>query len=243
MTDYPMIFNTDSVRAILAGKKTQTRRLITQSNGKMERGNKIRTVWPTIDWASAYNLAIPQTTSKSWANRQRPSKTTERASCRTLVVQTALNFCSFVTCRLDIDDRIWVRETFGRDRANQICYRADGEERASHWKSPIYLQRKHSRIKLVVEAIKGQRLQLLTREDALAEGMHADGDPRYPDEVHLIWSGRHPHPRDRNKALGTPRFAFGNIWNEMQRPPYSWAYDPWVWAISFRVEEMEDRKL
>jgi hypothetical protein len=76
-------------------------------------------------------------------------------------------------------DRLWVRETFSYRRlpdigeGTRIWYWADGQPIEGDWSKPkpsIHMPRWASRLTLEVTAIRVQRLQDITDEDAIAEG-------------------------------------------------------------------------
>lgn len=81
-----------------------------------------------------------------------------------------------------------------------------------------------SRITLDVFAIRVERLQDITEEDAKAEGVK----PITYDPGGDCWTdGKH-------------RTAFNFLWNEINGwNPNSWDSNPWVWVVSFRRVEKE----
>jgi len=89
-----------------------------------------------------------------------------------------------------------VRETWARYRAtNGIAYRADytlhTEPRdlieGRKWKPSIFMRRVDSRLLLEIVSIQVERLNVLTMEQAIAEGFGS------PDEFAYLWSNMHPH--------------------------------------------------
>ncbi|MEM7048951.1 MAG: hypothetical protein AAF604_04790 [Acidobacteriota bacterium] len=117
-------------------------------------------------------------------------------------------------------NRLWVREEWGTisvldplpprsiGRQAPVHYRADGAG-SGRWRRAFHMPRWVSRITLEVLEVCPERLQKITQADLHAEGF---------DE------------------LG----AFAGAWDEIhgQHGPESWAGDPWVWAIRFRVAEV-----
>lgn len=156
-------------------------------------------------------------------------------------------------------DRLWVREStgFASDvSSGRIIgrYLADGSpvmrdgEPADWWYSrrlcpSIHMPRWASRITLEITDIRVERLQKISREDAIAEGAR-----EFPD----LPPGRHPYGQDPrwsmedpiyvSECLDTPRAAFANYWCKVNgkklpggvldsRP---WDENPWVWVVEFR---------
>ena len=107
-----------------------------------------------------------------------------------------------------VGDRLWVRETWGLHYG--VVYRATDTARPSGgWKPSIHMPRKFSRILLEITDVRVERLQKITHEDAVAEGI-----PNLPGaqaEYRILWD------RINGKRKGL-----------------AWADNPWVWALAFR---------
>lgn len=100
-------------------------------------------------------------------------------------------------------------------------FRADGEpvhwkEYGVPWTPSIFMPRKLSRIDLEIEAIRVERLQDISEEDAKAEGVEMpDGIEEPPD----FWSYKQ---------------EYEYLWEDINGKG-SWAANPWVWVIEFKV--------
>ncbi|WP_390264360.1 hypothetical protein [Halodurantibacterium flavum] len=123
-------------------------------------------------------------------------------------------------------DRLWVREAWtarmthgwtiadARSRMYQeeILYRADGHESIDGWWPSIHMPREFSRLTLIVTDVRVQRLEEISRGDAMEEGC--------------------PHA---NMAEGPdPRSWFSSLWNSLHGPE-AWKANPWVAALTFTV--------
>ncbi len=75
---------------------------------------------------------------------------------------------------------------------------------------------------VAIERTEIQRVQDISRADAIAEGMESVGGGRY----WLATPGL--------GAVASPEKAYRTFW-ESTESPESWNANPWVWAISFRV--------
>jgi hypothetical protein len=110
-----------------------------------------------------------------------------------------------------VGDRLRVREAFridGFTSRPSVVYRADADDPRVRWRSPIHMPRWASRITLVIEAVRVERLQAIDDADASAEGF----PPPLPrTEFHATWLSLH----------GT------SAWND----------NPWVWVLTFRRHE------
>lgn len=122
--------------------------------------------------------------------------------------------------------RLWVRETHAVIHDGSVVYRADlspgdladeSKVRRSArsaglatlpWRPSIFMQRRHSRITLEVTGVRVERLQSISVDDALREGVHP------------------PCIRDN----------FQRLWDSINggRAGRTWADNPLVWVISFR---------
>ena len=75
-----------------------------------------------------------------------------------------------------------------------------------------------------------ERVQEISEPDVVAEGI------RY-HEPSGYWLGRAHEIKGTPKCHPTAHVAFQDLWDETNahRPEFSWANNPWVWAVSFRV--------
>lgn len=197
MTDRPVIFGAPMVRALLAGTKTQTRRVI----------------------------RYPR-----WANVNEPM---EMHDDGLHALARATGCFSRVPIRYAPGDRLWVREAWGMNRGgfdvpapipkvrpardklrdDQIVYFAtetDSEILAEMPRRPsIHMPRWASRLTLAVTGVRVERLNDISRSDAIAEG--CDGTPGH-DTV----------------------CDFSELWESLHGTG-SWDANPWVVAITFTV--------
>jgi len=209
MIEKPILFNTEMVKAILAGKKTQTRRVV-KPQPKWEES-------PTfIDgfWCGRYTC-FP-------GNPDEP------------------NVVLFDTMKskYNVGDRLWVRETFSYCIGSEsFVYRAD-DHRANDpvvsgtikWKPSIFMPRKVSRINLRITDVRIERLQRLTYENAIAEGiLHRTGEI-----FGIDWYAGYIGAEWRTD----PIIAFRDLWDSINgKRGYGWNKNPWVWVVEFEAVE------
>lgn len=209
MTAHPMLFKAPMVRAILAGQKTQTRRIITTKNSTRDGW-----AWPTEprdwtfeahDWASAYVDAGPSPAGNAGPYLKVPLPTEETIHR--------------VYPRYQAGDRLWGKETFCFTDEGKIAYFADSWTECpaedGKWKPSIFMGRKHSRIDLAIVGVRPDRLQNISEEDAIAEGSQE------PSLLPIVG------------ACFTERDVYAKLWESINGPG-SWAKNPWVWVIEFR---------
>lgn len=223
MKERPVIFNGEMVRAILDGRKTQTRRVmkvqpespgfglrfITESLNSRDAGKYF--------WSQSDACGINKPRSKPFA-------------------------CPFG----QVADRLWVRETFAAFDADwkhpgkphdlkdgpwpNVVYPAsvakipDGTCRPS-----IHMPRWASRIMLEITAVRVERLNDISEEDARAEGVGS-----------AIWFAAKGVPEDEWVSLGKRGAIesshinqFATLWESIYGGE-SWSANPWCWVIEFK---------
>ena len=144
-------------------------------------------------------------------------------------------------------ERLWVRETFCykydsdyKPLDNQYWYRSsnpdveaipdegtelyrkDGSER-SPWIPSIHMPRKASRILLEITSIRAERLQDISEDDAIAEGILFNGD------YDLWWD----YQREQWICVD-PIDSYKSLICKINGPE-TWEKNPWVWVVEFKV--------
>lgn len=211
MTERPIIFSGPMVRAILAGRKTVTRRVV-----KLPK------------WAdSSQGIEVEQLHGDGppW-----PVAISRETGC-----PVDLD-CPYG----QPGDRLWVRETWTHDAPDIETARAAYEDallggmtygpyyRATEcapdtltWRPSIHMPRWASRITLEVMSVRVERLQEISEADAHAEGATwADNRPG------------HDYPK-------TKREAFSALWDSINGKSHPWSSNPWVWRVEFKRVEAE----
>lgn len=207
MKERPILFSGAMVRALLAGSKTQTRRVVK------------RQPWASCLIEEGMDGEAPFIYSALHGEGPGHDVQESRSPC---------------TCPYGKPgDRLWVRETFdflpdgGPDepQACVIVYWATGstEPRSApesynpmiygreKVRPSIHMPRWASRITLEVTGVRVERLHGITRGDAMAEGC--------------------PFP---NMAQGPdPRDWYAELWGAINGPG-NWDANPWVWVVEFR---------
>lgn len=240
MADRGVIFCGSSVRALVDGRKTQTRRLLSPSNLRVWTGG--------LDHGGGYvrpDAAMMQAALNNARNFRtiegRLNWVTDPAPHQTGAVMAQwLGRLCYAS-----GDRLWVRENHfvvndGHGADYLVRYDAD---RAEHWcmdrtgcwagspspakRSSCFLPRWASRLTLTVTDVRVQRLQEISETDAIAEG---------------CFKGKTTGRIFENQAamrLGADEWAQARDWYadrwEMLHGAKSWDANPWVVALTFTV--------
>jgi len=234
-----IIFNTEMVKATLDGRKTQTRRVVTPTTSVVGVGS---VDWSNFCWDSSEiykdtchhghteELKAPL----PWVDNSVSPKygvdhTWEYLHVPYLWSEQSAIYRIFP--RYEVGDRLWVRETLRKSNigiptryaADDCPVFRDGET-PTVWpfnKSScpsIFMPRWASRITLEITEVRVERLQEITEEDAVAEGM----------------TGR-LYQEATGGLMSCAYAVFHWLWDSINaKRGYGWDTSPWVWVISFR---------
>lgn len=208
MKERPIIFNAEMVRAILDGRKTQTRRVM-----------KVQPEYPELGLRHIVDSTNSDDIGKYfWSQSD---------ACGINKPRSKPFSCPFG----QVGDRLWVRETFmdltgtgieaTTGKFEGFAYRADTpagsygdevrKEYGLKWTPSLHMPRKACRILLEITAVRVERLNDISEEDAKVEGA--------PTELCLI---------GQKHFLG-----FRTLWKSIYGEE-SWSANPWVWVIEFK---------
>ncbi|SAH65259.1 Uncharacterised protein [Enterobacter bugandensis] len=226
-----MIFNGEMVRAILDGRKTQTRRImnVQPSDGFHPTHNgydlDLNAHWYTPGVVDKNGYLQPAKKDVFGVADENEGYT-----------------CPFGT----VGDRIWVRETFcavpDHDEpagCSALLYAADGNGPYGKWTPSIHMPRCASRITLEITGVRVERLDKISEEDAVAEGMQGvicrscKGDPDYsttkydPDTLAAV-------DEIPCQSCASNRSKFFSLWDSIYGEGNHCMGD-WVWVIEFKV--------
>lgn len=219
MKERGMIFNGEMVRAILDGRKTQTRRIMKPQPEPCPRGGHW---WPSNVLKTMLHVEDEMQNGKGgWGG----------------LVGDA---CPFG----DVGDRIWVRETWaeaGASAPDLKLYRANYPEHVPsiyenvppaeeiRWTPSIHMPRTASRIQLEITDVRVERLNAISEEDAEAEGI--DMEALYDSQDCYDCIADH-NMTGRPIVTGAFKYLWESIYGEE-----GWKSNPWVWVIEFKRVE------
>ncbi|HAW5924962.1 TPA: hypothetical protein JL215_002320 [Escherichia coli] len=220
MKERGMIFNGEMVRAILDGRKTQTRRIMApQPADDIER-----CIFPNpeaIGWKSSLRHKHGSTTAH-FCHYGQPG---DRIWVRETFQGPLFDY--------DLMDS-YCKDPTPFEKPEFCVYKADGvpapefydadDELHCCWRPSIHMPRWASRILMEITDVRVERLNAISQEDAQAEGMELTG-----------WRPTYSDP-DSGGEVMTPYDNFAELWSSIYGDE-SWKANPWVWVISFKRVE------
>jgi hypothetical protein len=207
----PILFRGPMVRAILSGKKTQTRRVMKPQPDGFNHG--VPYVYAGVGEEKVIHCPYGNVGDRLWVRETWQEVPIGR-------------------------HRDWPGIPDGRPRkpsinnpACAIIYRADGEFPGPEiWRPSIFMPRWASRLEVDITNRRAEPLNEISDEDAMAEGITETGETG--DQFKFTWYGV-----EKNFAL-EPAKAFSVLWDSV-REPGSWDLNPFVWVVTFKRLEAE----
>lgn len=225
MSDKPILFSAPMVRALLAGTKTQTRRVFKPQPTMHDAGDcTVNGHRGNVDYlmreiAPAHWLQIA-VGDRLWVREAWVPLSPQGNQC---AIADATNSMTIDGAHQHKDGRY----TAGLGERNY----APGAFDRFKWRPSIHMPRWASRLTLVVTEVRVQRLDEISDEGAIAEGIQ-------------LWPSGHygpPPPEDDAEVVvcDNPTEAYMELWNAIngtKQQPDAWSLNPWVAAYTFTVE-------
>lgn len=214
MREHPILFNDEMVRAILDGRKTQTRRAVK---------------WPVHEFEHPDDYVVRKLPDGRWWPYKDHNMDENPVRCPygqpgdRLWVREAWNAGALCEC----DGAFEADRTFDSIPKHRPTIRHWVGYRASYegdgpWRPSIHMPRWASRITLEVASVRVELVQDISESDAAAEGIEFDGR----------WHLAVPHPvKKHRKCWPTARVAFEKLWQSING---NWDENPWVWVVEFK---------
>lgn len=234
MKEKPILFSAPMVRAILDGRKSQTRRLFKPENIAIEPHSKFGFYYETFARRGGELSSTGQGPFKpdAWLHYSPYGQPGDRLWVKeTFTKTTDTKSKGCVLYRADMKARQYLchecgeGELAGLGDDTKALYSED--ESIHHWKPSIFMPRKLSRLTLEITAIRVERLQDISEADAKAEGVQIP---------HVNFPQAADSKFKTGDALGLYRDHYRVLWNNINGPE-SWDANPWVWVLEFpRIE-------
>lgn len=234
MKERPIIFSAPMVRAILDGRKTQTRRVVKGiinadlfeplgDDGGFLHSSKCTNF---CDFAcGGHEIACPYGVpgDRLWVRETWccPDSTKKGG----LVGFAADGWCGYrdaaglLVPHGRILEAPGYKECFPPTGARTFGLKGYG----GRWRPSIHMPRWASRLTLYITSVRVERLQAISEADAIAEGCEMDG--AFPKEQ--------PHVSGGMVGWDDAREWYADLWDSINGKG-SWAANPWVWVVEFR---------
>lgn len=218
MKERPILMCGEMVRAGRNGTKTQTRRVV---NPKL---------WPLVEASEKHNGHV------------------------------ALDMVDFelISPYGSKKDRLWVKETF------RVCAKCQAlnfaatvnrpkncagcDECLGNWKPSIFMPRKLSRITLEITGLKVERVQEISMEDAIAEGIKQTEAQKTVEvfgsslKVGPYWKFYGKELERLKQVTSNPIWSYQTLWDTINGKKFPWKSNPWVWVVEFKVVAPKEGK-
>ena len=221
MTDRPILFSGPMVRALLDGRKTQTRRIMPNHDAIVRHAECFT---PIISGCRIYDHAGEEVLSDARFAvsdclyvREEYYQSGSWAPVEGAVTKGGKQKWAFVPA----DDRIQFRPQGSFRRAREA---SDPGTVWLHKRLGRFMPRSASRLTLTVTDVRVERLNACSEADAIAEG--------------LEWVAPGKWSVDRTLPIigDDPRRVYAELWDHINGAG-AWEANPWVVAVSFDVRE------
>ncbi|WP_322038377.1 hypothetical protein [Burkholderia cenocepacia] len=211
MTERPILFSGPMVRAILEGRKTQTRRVVRHQ--------------PPVATREVFTFHHPDPRTHYWAfdggsllDWSHPCPQGEIGD--RLYVRETRQHSNHPFGPYESDCVVFYRADYLDDPLGpDLEQSAEGIRR--EWRPSIHMPRAAARITLEITGVRVERLQSISESDARAEGVTIE-------EHHMrgYCAGAYRPPSIR---------AFHDLWDSLNAARgHGWDVNPWVWVVEFR---------
>lgn len=234
MKSRPIIFSAPMVRAILEGRKTQTRRLVR---------NTLKVC------AACFDAGVPHNQGDGGAGVFGTDPYLRVAACEHNDRMGGRSRCLYGVA----GDELWVREAYSTFGLKKFHYTGDPSDHGgpgdpccayaatatyrcgkpvpaaalalgSHkWKSPRFMPRWASRLTLRIKSVRVERVRDIGKDGRRARDVLAEG----------VTPGQIEHLREWFHQDDCPALAFASLWDSINAKRAPWASNPWVWVVEF----------
>lgn len=171
-------------------------------------------------------------------------------------------------CPYQVGQKIFCKEVFCKSIFGKAIYKDEekeirgfgGKEVVVKWKPAQHMKQEHSRITLEITSIKVERLQDISEDDAIREGVNklfTEEEMKHVLKVHKIekndsyanylWHGHIGRTITKKQsdeweyqcsAYEKAKDSFFSLWNAThKKPEEKFEANPWVWVVDFKIKK------
>lgn len=245
MRERPILFSAPMVRAILEGRKTQTRRVVKHPRGgtfDIENGRPVAEC--TDGETRSIDCPYGQPGDRLWVRE-------------TFAIETSVEGRSQPLPHADGRPVKYAPEDDGEgfepawrqphyratDAAPGLtcervgCAQCRDSDMGPHWQPSIHMPRWASRITLEVTGVRVERLQSISDQDIVAEGVTVPVDAESGNALVDVSTKDGPGSFLSRDQIRSPtaivRAHWAALWCSINGRK-SWAANPWVWVVEFK---------
>lgn len=257
LKERPIIFSGDMVSAILEGRKAQTRRIVNPQPHFNEMFQEIR---------SSKNNRLAYSNGELFDPNVSPyGNTGDMLYVREAWKPYAWDSQGYVCFQYKDGGLMEVDSGFFPDDEDKEeamycklsdlleaaqCPKSDEENYLNPadylpWKPSIHMPKNASRIKLEVKSVHIERLNEISSEDAIAEGISFYKDELfggYSYKDYAADASGYGHPDHDYPCLASPTASFVTLWEKINGAG-SWELNPFVWVVDFKVLEVKSQPM
>ena len=219
-THKPILFSTEMVKAILEGRKTQTRRIVKPQPD-------FNVAWKNLGFSQKFGIE----TQLEIPNIDLSGNFIGVSSPIEIDGMKATGLCiPNIPIKIHKGDILWVRESFCKISENNFEYKSGFTDEPIKWKPSIHMPKEAARIFLEVTNVSVERLQDISRSDARSEGVKFENNGEHNYYYNYL------EDRFSCDAL----YSFMTLWIKINGFN-SFKTNPWVWVYEFKqVEKPKD---
>ena len=226
MKEHPILFSAEMVRAILEGRKTQTRRVVKPQPIIRECCGAVvgPAKWLSKTGRVVYNCDYePSPFSEACPYGQPGDRLWVRETWATVNAYDQVKPSDIPKGDAGRWPRVWHRATDAHEQEYRQKY-------FGKWRPSIFMPRWASRITLEVVSVRVERVQGISLEDIKAEGV-------FPGLRASIEDWSISSIRDDYYQF---LVDFEWLWDSINaKRGFSWSSNPWVWAVTYKLLEVK----
>ena len=252
VAEWPLLFKPEMVRATIEGRKTKTRRVATTRNTLFDGGDWAGAAWPRnmamndLDWQNAWVDEGPPPAGNPgpYLKAHYPAEGTHHRIYPkyqvgdNIWIRETWRFADWTEDGLPYIEyaadnaRHLVRHPsaeWGEKLADIWAelsapenYNIDMRAADRKWRPSIYMPRDACRLVMEITDIQIERIQDITNDDAIAEGIPVD-------------ENNHAIRANDTVNWGSAKGAFAELWDDINaKRGYGWKQNNWVIVITYR---------